>query len=214
MLKRWVFVASAVVVVACAPPAATQGPGATQATSSGALPIATAPASSGTSGLSPTALSGRWSVIAENPRILIATGEAAGSAVVIKGREFEIIKRVGSGLGFADGGRIEFVRDFELTCTSTSCPIAQTNYEIVIDGGAYVLVRKGTDVRYGTLGICGHPPIPGDGVVTVESQVVVQGVQVPAVVRFAGGHSGGSSESACARYGYLVAWDIVATRQP
>jgi hypothetical protein len=67
--------------------------------------------------------------------------------------------------------------------------------------------------RYGSGTICGHPVIPGIGVVTVQSQTTVQGTLVPAVVRFIGGTSSGTGDN-CSLSGWQAAWDLVGTRQP
>lgn len=185
-------------IAAACSPAATTAPLATPAPSPAASPTGVAsptggaspspaPVASATLAPSVSAVSGRWSVVATNPRVLIATGGAAGGKVTITGTRYEFSNMTAAGIGMRSSGPIEFAGDFDLQCTATSCPIPRTVYEIKMVAGALVIADRAMLTRYGSGTICGHPPIPGIGVVTVESQTTVQGTLVPAVVRSVGG---------------------------
>lgn len=216
-IARLALLAIAGIIAGCSA-AATPGPLATQVSSPVASPPVAASLSATsipnpTSEASASALSGRWSVVASNARVVLATGDASGGQVTVSGNTYQFTNKDAAGNGFSASGPIEFAGQFDLKCTATYCRIPGTLYEVRTEGGALVIVNSAMLTRYGSTTACGQPPIPGNGVVTVDSLATVQGIQVPAVVRWTGGFSSGTGTD-CSINSWQVAWDLVGTRQP
>jgi hypothetical protein len=153
-------------------------------------------------------------VTAANPRVTVATGNATGGTVSIEGTRFTF--QAGD---YKSSGPIDFAGEITLDCNATRCRISGSAnmpippHEIRVVDGRLVMVSSATLKAYGTGTICGHPSLPGAGVVSVTRTATVDGKEVPAEVSMTGGAAGGVGNE-CSSAGYQVAWDLKGTRLP
>jgi hypothetical protein len=189
-----------------------ESPAASPAASAAASPAAS-PAGS-PSAATITELAGKWAVTAANPRVTVATGGAAGGGVTIEGGRYTF--QAGD---YKSSGPVVFSGEVSLDCNATRCRIGGSAnqpippQEIRSVDGKLVVVSAATLAPYGTEMPCGHPSLPGEGVLTITRTTTIDGKEVPAEATMTGGTSGGVGNE-CSTSGWQAAWDLTATRLP
>jgi hypothetical protein len=192
-------------------PAASPSSGASQPpASSGPADPSSAPSTepsavpSSSATLAPSALEGTWTIEAGAPRVLSATGHAAGGTATIEGDR----------LTFESGDYrseqpIPLVGSATIECGETSCSFdSHPLLGIADQDGQLVVVDMPTLTPVGVFGdACAWEDIPNGGVLEYEWD----GSTPPSAFTFAAGIAGGVGD-ACATGSQVIAWDMIATR--
>jgi hypothetical protein len=164
--------------------------------------LSAAPSTSAT--LAPGALEGTWTIEASAPRVVSATGKAAGGTATIAGDRLSF--EAGD---YRSEQPIPLVGTAEIECSETSCSFDnQPLLGITDQDGQLVVVDMPTLTPVGVFGdACPWEDIPNGGVLEYEWD----GVTPPTQFTFAAGVADGVGDG-CSTGSQVIAWDMIATR--